>query len=887
MAEAGTGDIAIVPSRVLFSGNRLWDAMQALSNPIDSVEKGVASVRLFFRYARVVGVLLVALSGEAQHPVQFGDLDFDELIHRELGIPDESRVLDTDMASLTELSVDGIGLSSLQGIEFAVNLTRLELRACQIEDLSRLATLRQLEELSLSGNRIDSVLPLSQLSGLRLLDLSMNGVSDLSPLAGLGSLMALDVSWNRVQDLAPLGELASHGELARLEIDHNALDLHSLCDTIPNLVGAGVAVYVANRGGNAIYNAGAAQVLCEDPNGDPDNDGLANLAEFNEGTFIDVGDTDHDGYLDGEEVAAGTSPNDNADAPIPFRVQFPDSVLEDAVREELGISRGVLVEQDVEMLTNLSVYGPVGSLEGLQFAVNLQQLFISNGDVVDLSPILGLGRLEELSVTGQQIETLPDMSGLRSLRRLHLDRNRLTDIAPLCALPGLFSVSLADNAISDASPLGSMTGLGGLILDGNPLESTEFLFSLTRLGSLSLAGTGLTDISFVKPMNSLAHFFAPHNQIESLAPLQGHVLLARLDVSDNRISELGPLTGLPLLLKVWAGGNEIRSVAPLLFSRLLYLLDVSDNQLAEVAPLGTFGNLHELDVSSNRITSLDFARSLRSLTRLNASSNPITDIGFLASLTALEMLELNNTEFTDISQLEWPPSLRELRVDENQITDLQPFVEGYVAPDFRDLRRNPIDLTSLCAYGTEFLNTGAYSQLPVDLTGLEVVCSDPEGDQDLDGVGNYDEILAGSDPLVSDTDGDGFGDGEELEAGTYPFNSDSTPVENPSTLTSLKMAERLLLRFEELSLAPAGNRLTFRDCAIAIPNLAFAQFEALDANGSGTLSRGELAGIVAMSSGCYLQPDAAGQNEASAGGNVVVLGMLLLALSGKRLRRNA
>ena len=48
-----------------------------------------------------------------------------------------------------------------------------------------------------------------------------------------------------------------------------------------------------------------------DPNGDDDNDGLANLQEFYEGTNPIEDDSDEDGFLDGWEVLYGFDPNDN------------------------------------------------------------------------------------------------------------------------------------------------------------------------------------------------------------------------------------------------------------------------------------------------------------------------------------------------------------------------------------------------------------------------------------------------------------------------------------------------------------------------------------------------------------------------------------------------
>jgi hypothetical protein len=49
---------------------------------------------------------------------------------------------------------------------------------------------------------------------------------------------------------------------------------------------------------------------------DPDQDGLTNIEEFNYGTLPLNNDTDGDGYLDGEEIEAGTDPLNSSSFPI-------------------------------------------------------------------------------------------------------------------------------------------------------------------------------------------------------------------------------------------------------------------------------------------------------------------------------------------------------------------------------------------------------------------------------------------------------------------------------------------------------------------------------------------------------------------------------------------
>jgi len=59
----------------------------------------------------------------------------------------------------------------------------------------------------------------------------------------------------------------------------------------------------------------------DDSAGDPDGDGLRNLLEYQNSTDPHNPDCDSDSYSDGEEVAAGTNPNDPASTPANLAVQ--------------------------------------------------------------------------------------------------------------------------------------------------------------------------------------------------------------------------------------------------------------------------------------------------------------------------------------------------------------------------------------------------------------------------------------------------------------------------------------------------------------------------------------------------------------------------------------
>ena len=172
------------------------------------------------------------------------------VVREELRLSNVVPVTKDNIKQLTRLDAWKKGIVNIQGLEFAGNLTELELggnpigdinplqRLIQLthlglgatnlsdSDLSLISTLTSLNYLALSGNQISNLLPLSALTSLRYLDLGGNQISDLSPLSELTDLVELALGGNQISDLSPLSELT---DLRDLSLNDNPLsDLRPL-----------------------------------------------------------------------------------------------------------------------------------------------------------------------------------------------------------------------------------------------------------------------------------------------------------------------------------------------------------------------------------------------------------------------------------------------------------------------------------------------------------------------------------------------------------------------------------------------------------------------------------------------------------------------------------
>ncbi len=143
-------------------------------------------------------------------------------------------ITQADMASLEELDALKSGVRDLTGLEFAINLIKLELRGNRISDVSPLKNLTNLTKLRLGTNhKISDVSPLKNLTNLTFLDIDSNQISDVSPLKNLTNLTWLDLDDNGILDVSPLKVLTN---LRYLDLDGNkVLDVSPL-KNLTNLI---------------------------------------------------------------------------------------------------------------------------------------------------------------------------------------------------------------------------------------------------------------------------------------------------------------------------------------------------------------------------------------------------------------------------------------------------------------------------------------------------------------------------------------------------------------------------------------------------------------------------------------------------------------------------
>ena len=223
-------------------------------------------------------------------------------------------------------------------------------------------------------------------------------------------------------------------------------------------------------------------------------------------------------------------------------VEIPDPNLERAIREKLGLSSEVpITQQELLHLTDFAAeVASIENITGLEYATNLEFLFLRGNPIDDLTPIGSLTKLEFLHLVGVPIEDLTPVANLTELRELHLSHCGITDITPLAPLTKLVWLNLAANRIVDISPLANLTELETLWLHENRIVDVSSLANLTQLEDLNLEHNEIVDISPLANLTGLETLWLFGNMIGDFRPLQG------LSLTDLRHDEVCAFPSSPI-----------------------------------------------------------------------------------------------------------------------------------------------------------------------------------------------------------------------------------------------------------------------------------------------------------------------------------------------------
>ena len=383
--------------------------------------------------------------------VSIPDANLAAALREALNLPTDAAITVEALHDLTGLWARGKGIADLTGLEYAINLTSLDLnreyvnreyQTNPITDISALANLTQLERLYLTGTAVSDVSALANLTQLTTLQLDNTRVWDMSALANLTKLTRLDLYSTRVSDVSTLANLT---KLERLQLGSTRVSDVSALANLTQLT----TLY--------LYSTGVSDVSA-----------LANLTQL---TTLNLGDTNV------SDVSALAN-------------------LTQLTRLDLYSTRVSDVSAPAANLTQLNTLNldgtNVSDVSALANLFQLTRLDLRNTNVSDVSALANLTQLDTLDLHGTNVSDVSALANLTQLTGLGLRNTNVSDVSALANLTQLDRLSLRDTRVSDVSALANLTQLDRLRLDGTDVSDVSALANLTQLTRLYLEGCQLS-----------------------------------------------------------------------------------------------------------------------------------------------------------------------------------------------------------------------------------------------------------------------------------------------------------------------------------------------------------------------------------------------------------
>ena len=305
----------------------------------------------------------------------------------------------------------------------------------------------------------------------------------------------------------------------------------------------------------------------------------------------------------------------------------------------------------------------------------LQELYLVNNQLTDVSPLNKLQNLQLLDLSENQLTDVSPLCELQNLQELHLSANHLTDIAPLSKLQNLQRLYINHNQLTDVSPLAKLKILQELNLAVNELTDISALSKLKNLQELNLNDNQLTNVSPLTKLQNLQELDLSANQLTDVSSLIKLKNLQQLDISFNSLTDVSALSKLKNLQELNLSGTESTDISPLTKLQNLQELHLNDNQQIDISPLSKLKNLRQLYLNLTQLTDISLLTKLQNLQKLDLGFNPLTDISPLIKLQNLQELDLRDNQLTNISLLTKLQNLQKLDLGFNSLTDISPLTK--------------------------------------------------------------------------------------------------------------------------------------------------------------------------------------------------------------------
>ncbi|MBB3024808.1 Internalin-A precursor [Trueperella pyogenes] len=230
-------------------------------------------------------------------------------------------------------------------------------------------------------------------------------------------------------------------------------------------------------------------------------------------------------------------------------VRIPDKGLEKCIREQFDVKSELpITNTDLEGIRTLKCQASqIKSLEGLQYAINLENVNFFYNQITDLSPLSKLTNLKDVNVGSNYITNLDALKDLKEISILQADFNLLNDISALKNLSKLTNLELDHNLIDDITQLNPESDgtLSELSLSHNKISDLSKYKDYAPFASkVDLSFNEITDAGSIAQKRAIRDLNLQQNKITDAEKLVSEILqeqLKTLKIEGNPFTTWKPL----------------------------------------------------------------------------------------------------------------------------------------------------------------------------------------------------------------------------------------------------------------------------------------------------------------------------------------------------------
>lgn len=333
-------------------------------------------------------------------------------------------------------------------------------------------------------------------------------------------------------------------------------------------------------------------------------------------------------------------------------VEFADSTVETAVREQLGVSaEATLRNNDLWKIKEFIIPTGAKDYADIKHMTFLESLTVENGVAGQISNFSSLANLSTLKISGVAVSQ--------------------DELAVIAALPLLKNLTLQNCSLSGIAPLQNAKGLVTLDLNNNTIRGLEAISAMQSLQELNLQHNAVADLTPLASLSTLTKLDVSYNALTSLSPICNLSGLTWLDAGTNSITDLGEIGKLTALSFLSVRSNKLTNVSAIAGCNGLTELNISSNQLTDIAGLSSLTKMMYFDFSYNQVTKLPAFPKNCELVKITGSNNKISSLDSLGGLKNLNNINMDyNTDISSVKALAKCPNLIEVNVYATKVKDV-------------------------------------------------------------------------------------------------------------------------------------------------------------------------------------------------------------------------